>query len=65
MKRTVAGEVEHRLVAAALTLGADEVLGVGEPDDVVAVAALHRQPADAVGDRQVEGGRDRGVVARR
>ena len=38
-----AGEVERRRVAAALALGADQVLGVGEPDDVVAVA--RRAPA--------------------
>ena len=42
-KRTWPGEVEHRLVAAALALGPDQVLGVGEPDDVVAVVA--RAPA--------------------
>ena len=45
----LAGEVEHRLVAATLTLDTDQVLGVGEADDVVTIATLHRQPADAVG----------------
>ena len=43
MKRTGRARSVHRLVAATLALGADQVLGVGEPDDVVAV--LRRAPA--------------------
>ena len=38
-----AGEVERRLVAAAFALLADQVLGVGEPDDV---RRRRRAPAD-------------------
>ena len=51
----LAGEIEHRLVAVSLTLDADQVFGVGEPDDVVTVMSLHRHTAHAMGDRQVEG----------
>ena len=61
-KRTRAGEVEHGLVAAALALDTHEVLRVGETGDVVTVAAVHRKPAHPVGDRQIEGSRDGGVV---
>ena len=62
MNRTGRTRSVGRLVAATFPLGADEVLGVEQPDDVLAVGAVQRQPAVAVGDRQVEGGADRGVV---
>ena len=58
--------VGDRLVAAALALGPHEVLGVGEPDDVVVVARPSTgSRLNAVVDGHVERRGDRGVVRRR
>ena len=62
MKRTGRMRSVGRSCPRPLALGADQVLGVEQPDDVLAVGAVQRQPAVTVGDREVERFGGRGVM---